>query len=126
MARFQPGQSGNPGGKKKHKPLDDAIELAISRIDDRDPHKRKRFNVLGEKIVRVALGYTDEDPANVRQARELLAKREGIGMNFSVSDPDGQPLGIGLVQEMEAALARARAAVAAIEAPTIEGEAVKV
>lgn len=126
MPRWQPGQSGNPAGGKKRKPLAEAIELALSRIDEKDPRHRKRFVTLGERVVLTALGQTGEDPANVRHARDMIKQAEGWTTNMALSDPDGQPLGVGLIQEMEAALARARAAVAAIQGPVIEGEAVRV
>ncbi len=37
---FQPGQSGNPGGKFKDKPLTDALRLEITKPSDFAVHKR--------------------------------------------------------------------------------------
>lgn len=51
---FKPGESGNPGGRKKEKAFADALRLEVNRTDDTDPEKRKKLTVLAEKLVKFA------------------------------------------------------------------------
>lgn len=52
---FQKGQSGNPGGRSKEKAFADAVRLAVHRVDESDPEKRKKLILLAERLVELAL-----------------------------------------------------------------------
>ena len=77
--RWKPGQSGNPTGRPKRKPLTDALLRVLAKLDDseleelvREPVKRLAAGDIGafkeiadrvEGKVPQALGGTDELPA---------------------------------------------------------------
>jgi hypothetical protein len=52
---FKKGISGNPGGRSAEKIFTDALRLELNRIDPNDKEKRKKVNILAEKLVRCAL-----------------------------------------------------------------------
>jgi Family of unknown function (DUF5681) len=52
---FKKGISGNPGGKSREKIFTDALRLELSRIDPNDKEKRKKVNILAEKLVECAI-----------------------------------------------------------------------
>ena len=52
---FKKGISGNPGGRSGEKIFTDALRLELNRIDPNDKEKRKKVNILAEKLVRCAL-----------------------------------------------------------------------
>jgi hypothetical protein len=52
---FQKGISGNPGGKSREKIFTDALRLELNRIDPNDKERRKKINLLAEKLVECAL-----------------------------------------------------------------------
>jgi hypothetical protein len=52
---FKKGISGNPGGRSGEKIFTDALRLELNRIDPHDKEKRKKVNMLVEKLVRCAL-----------------------------------------------------------------------
>ena len=52
---FKKGISGNPGGKSGEKIFTDALRLELNRVDPKDKQKRKKINLLAEKLVECAL-----------------------------------------------------------------------
>ena len=52
---FKKGISGNPGGRSREKIFTDALRLELNRIDPTDKEKRKRINLLAEKLVECAI-----------------------------------------------------------------------
>lgn len=67
---FQPGQSGNPGGRSKNEKIyRDALRKAINEIADEDPHKRKKLELIAEAHVTKAI--TGDIPAIVALADRL-------------------------------------------------------
>ena len=52
---FRKGISGNPGGRSGEKIFTDALRLELNRIDPNDKEKRKKINLLAEKLVSCAL-----------------------------------------------------------------------
>jgi hypothetical protein len=69
--RFKPGQSGNPGGRPKDKPVTDALRRLIVRRVPNDAEHRTYAEVLAQALVHAALkGKTEA-------AREVLDRVEG-------------------------------------------------
>jgi hypothetical protein len=52
---FVKGKSGNPGGKSREKIFTDALRLDLNRVDPNDKEKRKKVNILAEKLVECAI-----------------------------------------------------------------------
>lgn len=52
---FQPGVSGNPGGRPKTKVWTEAIKRAVEKIDQLDPQQRPRLDLLAEALVAAGL-----------------------------------------------------------------------
>jgi hypothetical protein len=82
---FQPGQSGNPTGKPKQKPLRDALLLAIKRVDKDDKIK---LNAMAEALVEKALA------GDVMAFREIADRVEGkvAQQTIVTGDEDGGPV----------------------------------
>ncbi len=55
---FQPGQSGNPGGKFKDKPLTDALRMELAEPSDFRVHKRSPRALARAQLDRAARGDT--------------------------------------------------------------------
>ena len=125
---WEKGQSGNPSGRKASKPITDAIHLELNRLqkDLSDNNQtKKRCQVLAKRIVDDAIGDKGQDASVVRQAREILTGMESMSRgSVAITDPGGEPLGVGVVHAMQAAFERARERVAGLNAPIIEGEVV--
>jgi hypothetical protein len=69
---FQPGQSGNPGGRSTEKPWRDALIRAIKRREPLDPaSKPQNIDLLAEAMVKRAIA--DDTPA----AREIGDRLDG-------------------------------------------------
>jgi hypothetical protein len=52
---FKKGISGNPGGRSGEKIFTDALCLELKRIDPHDKEKRKKINLLAEKLFECAI-----------------------------------------------------------------------
>jgi Family of unknown function (DUF5681) len=52
---FKKGISGNPGGRSREKIFTDALRLELNRTDPNDKEKRKKVNLLAEKLVECAI-----------------------------------------------------------------------
>jgi len=52
---FKKGISGNPGGKSREKIFTEALRLDLNRVDPNDKEKRKKVNILAEKLVECAI-----------------------------------------------------------------------
>lgn len=75
---FEPGKSGNPGGKPKSKPFKDALNLAILRTEG-DKTKLAR---IAEALVDKAAG------GDVPAIREVADRLDGKPTQEIVGDPD--------------------------------------
>ena len=89
LTPFQPGQSGNPGGRPRLKPLSDAYRKALSEVDPNDKQKRTRAEVIAEAVVARAI------QGDVRALQELTDRAEGK-VTQPISGPDEGPLNIQL------------------------------
>lgn len=69
--RFKPGQSGNPGGRPKEKPVTDELRRLMDREVPNDREGRTYAEVLAQAILHAAL------KGKVDAARELLDRIEG-------------------------------------------------
>lgn len=85
---FQPGVSGNPGGRPKRKVWTEAIKEAIEKIDTIDPEQRPRIKLLAEALV--AAGLAGE----VQALREIGDRVEGKVPNPVVGDSEGDPINV--------------------------------
>jgi hypothetical protein len=91
---FQPGQSGNPGGRSKNEKLyRDALRKAICQIADDDPQKRKKLDLIAEAHVTKAM--TGDVPAINSLADRLDGKPVQA---ISGDDESGQPFVIQVVR----------------------------
>jgi Family of unknown function (DUF5681) len=52
---FKKGISGNPGGRSGEKIFTDALRLELNRVDPNDKDKRKKVNILAEKLLECAI-----------------------------------------------------------------------
>jgi hypothetical protein len=68
--QFQPGQSGNPGGRPK-RPLTDAYDEQLSRVKERDPQKRTYAELIADAQIKKAL------KGNTMAAKEIADRTEG-------------------------------------------------
>src|SRR2546423_5620196 len=69
--RFRPGQSGNPAGRPKSITLSEAYRKMLSRVDESDPEKRTRAEVLAEQM------YAKAKTGDVQALREIADRVEG-------------------------------------------------
>lgn len=85
---FQPGQSGNPGGRKKEKPWRDALNLALNDGDG------KRLRKIAEKVVELA---EKGDPTAYKEIAERL---EGKVPQAQIhqGDEDGGPVRVTRIE----------------------------
>ena len=50
---FRKGQSGNPGGRSREKPIADAIRAAVNEVDPKT--QRRKAQLIAEKVTELAL-----------------------------------------------------------------------
>ncbi len=94
---WQPGQSGNPGGRAKSKPITDAIKERLARIQPDDP--RTDAQRLADVLVDGALD------GDIQFIKELLNRVEGKVAEVIVSEltPEQQgEMGLQILRERRA------------------------
>jgi hypothetical protein len=69
--RFKPGQSGNPKGRPKSITLSEAYRKMLSQVDETDPERRTRAEVLAEQM------YIKASSGDVSALREIADRVEG-------------------------------------------------
>jgi hypothetical protein len=90
---FEPGQSGNPGGRSKNEKLyRDALRKAVLAIADSDPDKRKKIELIAEKHVESCL-EGKQDAINA-----LADRLDGKAVQAIANDDDGAPFIIKVVK----------------------------
>lgn len=89
---FQPGQSGNPGGRPKTKPITDAIKERLARISPDDP--RTDAQRLADVIVDGALG------GDIQFIKELLNRVEGKVAEIIVTDLTPEQEGLDALEKL--------------------------
>ena len=89
LTPFQPGQSGNPNGRPKSKPLTDAIRAELAKKDPNDKQGRTFAELIAEAAVTRAL---KGDP---RAFTEIADRVEGK-VTQPISGPDEGPIDINL------------------------------
>lgn len=78
---FQPGQSGNPGGRRKEKPWRDALRLALN---DGDGQKLRK---IAEKVVAAAEG------GDMQAIKEIAERLDGkVAQAIVGGDEDDAPV----------------------------------
>lgn len=88
---FLPGQSGNPGGRKKNRPWRDAIERAITR---RNIDGMEGIDALADALLDVATGKDISALKEIGDRIDGKVPQAHIGSD----DPDDPPIAIGLVE----------------------------
>ncbi len=68
---FKPGQSGNPKGRPKSITLSEAYRKMLATVDETDPEKRTRAEVLAEQM------YAKAKTGDVSALREIADRVEG-------------------------------------------------
>ncbi len=68
---FKPGQSGNPKGRPKSITLSEAYRKMLGAVDEADPEKRTRAEVLAEQM------YAKAKTGDVSALREIADRVEG-------------------------------------------------
>ena len=72
---FQPGNRANPGGRPKEKAFADAVRVAVNRVDETDPEKRKIVSgILAIAGVALTLISTALQQGAADAAPEVLTK----------------------------------------------------
>jgi len=122
---WKPGQSGNPSGRPKKKPITQELEKLLSEIDPKDKKKR----TYARRLV-VAIAEEVIKKGNVSAFAEIADRVEGkVAQRQEHSGPDGGPMQFETAasrQEVEVRIAlllqqaQERRADAPKEAPVIE------
>jgi hypothetical protein len=68
---FKPGQSGNPKGRPKSITLSEAYRKMLAQVDETDPEKRTKAEVLAGEM------YTKAKSGDVSALREIADRVEG-------------------------------------------------
>ncbi len=68
---FKPGQSGNPRGRPKSITLSEAYRKMLAAVDETDPERRTRAEVLAEQM------YAKAKTGDVSALREIADRVEG-------------------------------------------------
>lgn len=90
---FQPGQSGNPSGRRKEKPWRDALNLALNRVIEGDPQGRKKLQAVADRVVEEALN------GDMRAAEEIANRLDGkVPQALIGGDEDDAPISVQLVE----------------------------
>lgn len=91
---FEPGVSGNPGGRRKEKPWAEALRKAAYAIPDDDPLKRQRLALMAEALVLKAQSGDVSALTEVGNRLDGKVPQALIGSD----DPDDPPLALQLVE----------------------------
>lgn len=94
--QWQPGQSGNPGGRRKDKPWRDALNQAVNAIAEGDPQGRKKILLIAEAVANAAMG------GDMQAAREIGDRLDGKAVQAIANDDDGEPFIIKVVKAGDA------------------------
>lgn len=91
---FQPGQSGNPSGRRKEKPWRDALNLAVNRAMEGATDGRKKLQAIADKVVEQAIA------GDMRAAEEIGNRLDGKVPQALIGsdDPDDAPLTMALIE----------------------------
>jgi|SRR6516164_5615428 hypothetical protein len=81
---FKKGISGNPGGRSSEKIFTDALRLELNRIDPNDKEKRKKVNLLAEKLVECAI--EDKQAWAFQQIADRLEGKAAQQVDHNVID----------------------------------------
>lgn len=88
---WEPGQSGNPGGRPKTKPWKDALERAMAKLDAGEP--------VGTTLTRIAERCAAQALEGDKDARREIAERfDGKVPQALVGDDDHPPLAVSLIE----------------------------
>ncbi len=83
--QFQPGRSGNAGGRPKKTPLTDACRELLNKPAPDDPAGRNYAEAIVERLAKAALA------GSIPAAREIADRAEGKArQSMEVSGPDGK------------------------------------
>jgi ribosomal protein L17 len=94
--RWKPGQSGNPGGRPRRKPLTEALELLLQETDPRT--KKQNLVLIIEALVKKA------KKGDTTAIRETLDRVEGKTVQ-PISGPEGGAIPVS-VEGVDEALAK--------------------
>lgn len=84
---FKPGQSGNPSGRPKTKPLTDAYKKVLAKLVPGDKEGRTYADLIAEQTVKQAI------KGNIRAAQEVTDRCEGKAMQgIELTGRDGTPV----------------------------------
>jgi hypothetical protein len=100
--RFQPGASGNPGGRPKVKSLSKAYRNRLEEVNPADPAGRSFAECIAESLVRLAV------KGNVQACMGLADRVEGK-IKLAVAGPEDDDFAEKSIEELESELDRARA-----------------
>lgn len=99
--RFKPGQSGNPKGRPKSITLSEAYRKVLAEVDETDPQRRTRAEILAEQM------YVKAKSGDVAALREMADRVEGKPrQTLSLSPERGEQLEqaiAGIMRDAEAA-----------------------
>ena len=94
LVPWQPGQSGNPGGRPKKKPLTDAYRKALSELVAEDIRRKLNLEegaTYAEVIARALIQEAVMGKSKVSAASELADRTEGR-VTQPISGPDDGPI----------------------------------
>lgn len=85
--KWQPGQSGNAGGRPKKTPIDDVLVELLSQKHPGDKMERSHAEILATKLLQLA------EKGNLRAISEVIDRTEGRSVSCTeLSGHDGAPL----------------------------------
>lgn len=90
--QFKPGQSGNPAGRHRSKPITDAIKERLARISPGDP--RTDAQRLADVLVDGALG------GDIQFIKELLNRVEGKVAEIILTDATPEQEGLDALDKL--------------------------
>jgi len=88
---FQPGVSGNPGGRRKEKLWHHAIKKAVLETDPLSTDGRLRLDALAQALVAAGLA------GDVAAMREVGDRIDGKVPQALVGDEDEPPIAVGVI-----------------------------
>ena len=82
---FEPGKSGNPGGRPKTKEFASGLRLALKRVDENDPDKRTKIQQIIDKAVELAVS------GEIAMIREIMDRLDGKVPQGVIGGDDDDP-----------------------------------